>query len=301
MKQSISALAFVAGLAGLVMASMAQAQERSAPRFSDQDSLLQPVPRKDGDPQSNPLEPSPQPKPQLTRPAPPSILAILAHPDDEITFAPVLSAIARDGGEVTLVFATSGDVGPGLSGLEPGERLARRREREGRCAAFALGLEEPVFWQLGDGKLGTMARAPDSPAMRTLTLVEAAITEAKPDVIVTWGPDGGYGHADHRMISALVTQVMARKGPGRPDLLYAAFPQDAEGVLPGFEGWATTDPSLITDRIRYDPADLEATQTALQCYESQFPPAVRDQLVGLLHSQVWRGTIQFRSAFPADE
>ena len=286
------------------MASVVQAQERSAPQFGDPESLLQPVPREDGDPESGPPQSTPQStpksKPQLTRPAPPSILAILAHPDDEVTIAPILSKIARTDGVVTLVFATSGNAGPGLSGLEPGERLARRREREGRCAAFALGLEEPTFWQLGDGTLGTMARAPDSPAMRTLSLVEDAIAESKPDVVVTWGPDGGYGHADHRMISALVTQVMARKGPGRPDLLYAAFPQDAEGVLPGFEGWATTHPSLITDRIRYDQADLEATEAALQCYESQFPPAVRDQLVELLHTQVWRGTIQFRSAFPFD-
>ncbi len=234
-----------------------------------------------------------------TRAAPPSVLAILAHPDDEITIAPVLARIARSGGEVTLIFATSGDAGPGLSGLEPGERLARRREREGRCAAFALGLDEPTFWRLGDGTLGTLARAPDSSAKQSLERIKAAIEETKPEVIMTWGPDGGYGHSDHRMISALVTQAVAGMGRGRPDLLYAAFPQVSEGTLPQFESWATTHPDLLTDRIRYQPDDLAATEAALGCYESQFPSQARTALIPLLHTRVWQGSIHFRLAFPA--
>ena len=70
------------------------------------------------------------PRPSLARAAPPSILAILAHPDDELTFAPVLARVAREGGEVTIVFATSGDVGPGVSGMQPGAALAALREGE---------------------------------------------------------------------------------------------------------------------------------------------------------------------------
>lgn len=233
------------------------------------------------------------------RPAPPSVLAILAHPDDEITIAPVLARIARSGGTVTLIYATSGDVGAGSSGLEPGEKLARLREKEGRCAAFALGLDEPTFWNLGDGKLATMARAPGSAAKRALDLTREAIAETKPEVIMTWGPDGGYGHADHRMISAIVTQAVAGMGPKRPDLLYAAFPQMDEGMLPGFESWATTAPDLLTDRIRYQTVDLDAVQSAMGCYESQFPRPARQGLVALLHERIWRGVIPFRLAFPS--
>ena len=232
------------------------------------------------------------------RPAPASVLAILAHPDDEITIAPVLARMARSGGRVTLVYATSGDAGPGTSGLEQPEAIGAMREAEGRCAASALGLAEPVFWNLGDGTLATMARAPGSAAKRALERIKAAIAEARPDVIMTWGPDGGYGHADHRMISALVTQIVAQSGPGRPDLLYAAFPQVEAGVLPGFEDWATTAPELVTDRILYTAADLDAAQAAMRCYESQFEPAAREGLVPLLHSEVWRGAIHFRLAFP---
>ncbi|MDJ0978235.1 MAG: PIG-L family deacetylase [Erythrobacter sp.] len=244
--------------------------------------------------------PASQPEPVTpARPAPPSMLAILAHPDDEITIAPVLSRVARSGGEVTLVFATSGDAGPGSSELARGEELAQLREKEGRCAAFALGLDEPVFWKLGDGELATMARADDSAAKRALAQTREAILAAKPEVVVTWGPDGGYGHADHRMISALVTQVVAEMGLDRPDLLYAAFPQVEPGVLPGFDSWATTSPDLLTDRIRYKSADLGATQDALNCYQTQFPAAVREGLIPLLHQEVWQGVIHFRLAFPA--
>ncbi|MEM7702746.1 MAG: PIG-L family deacetylase [Pseudomonadota bacterium] len=232
------------------------------------------------------------------RSAPPSVLAILAHPDDEITIAPVLARIAREGGKVTLIYATSGDAGPGSSGLERQEAIAEMREKEGRCAAFALGLEEPVYWNLGDGALATMARAPDSAAQMALALTSEAISEAQPNAILTWGPDGGYGHADHRTISAIVTQAVASLGPDRPELLYAAFPQIADGVLPGFESWATTADDLITDTIRYKPEDLNATETAVRCYESQFPLPARQGLVRLLHERVWGGRVHFRAAFP---
>jgi len=232
-----------------------------------------------------------------SRPAPPSVLAILAHPDDEITIAPILSRIARSGGQVAVIFATSGDAGPGLSGLEPGEQLATLREQEASCSAFALGLGEPTFWRLADGTLGHMAHGINSTAKRALPLISAAIAEHKPQVVMTWGPDGGYGHADHRMISAAITQVIARMGPERPDLLYAAFPQAAEGAIPGFDNWATTHPSLLTDRIRYQIADLQATEIAVSCYESQFPKEARESLAGMLHQHVWKGTIHFRSAF----
>ena len=67
---------------------------------------------------SNPAEEaqaSPPAPGQATRDADaPSILAILAHPDDELTIAPVLARTARSGGDVTLIFATSSEA-PGPS------------------------------------------------------------------------------------------------------------------------------------------------------------------------------------------
>ena len=233
---------------------------------------------------------------------PPSVLAILAHPDDEITIAPVLARMARGGGEVTIVFATSGDAGPGVTDLEPGAELAALRENEARCSAFALGLPEPIFWQLGDGTLALNARAPDSAARDMEERIAALIALENPQVVMTWGPDGGYGHADHRMVSNAVTQIIGAMEDARPDLLYAAFPSDSAagvsgGAVAGFENWATTHPSLITDRIRYEPPDLDAARHAMDCYQSQFSEAARAMLPGILHQNVWKGTVYFRLAF----
>jgi len=230
---------------------------------------------------------------------PPKVLVIVAHPDDEIIFAPVLSRTAREGGETTLVFATSGDVGPGYSGLEPGAELGKLREDESRCAAFALGLSEPIFWNLGDGKLAEMARAPDSAFRDMQARIHDLIETAKPDVVMTWGPDGGYGHTDHRMVSNAVTQVVQNMGEDRPDLLYSVLPAGEELAIPGFESWATVHPSLVTDRLRYEFADLEATRTAIDCYVSQFDETARSFLPGLLHEKVWNGAVFFRLAFPS--
>ena len=233
------------------------------------------------------------------RPAPgtPTIIAIFAHPDDEIIIAPVLARAARDGADVKLVFASSGNAGPGVSGLEPGEELAELRESEARCSAFALGLPEPIFWRLDDGKLSDRPRDAGSPAEQALGRTVEILTEENPMVVMTWGPDGGYGHGDHRMISSVVTQVVQSMEGRRPDLLYSAIPAGQRPDVPQFDGWATTAPELVTDRLEYQPQDLASTQLAVDCYESQFPAEARAVLPQLLHTQMWRGSVHFRLAF----
>lgn len=271
-------------------------------------TLAQEGPEERGDPAritTPDMAPSEPPTlPERVRPgsgqrvAPPSVLAILAHPDDEITFAPVLARIAREGGTVAIAFATSGNAGPGLSGMEPGAALAAVREDEARCAAFALGLPEPAFWQLDDGRLATSARRSDSAAMALRAKIAELIAEADPRVVMTWGPDGGYGHADHRMVSALVTQVVQAMGENRPELLYSVLPANEDSPTE-LADWAKTHPSLVTDRIAYQPVDLEATRGAVDCYETQFGEQARAYLPDLLHRGVWQGQVHFRLAFPA--
>lgn len=223
----------------------------------------------------------------------PKILAILAHPDDEITIAPVLARIAREGGEVTIAFATSGDAGPGVSEMQPGEALAALREDEARCSASALGAPEPIFWRMGDGELASFAHHPGSSAQKLVERVATLIAEVDPDTIVTWGPDGGYGHADHRMISNAVTQIVQAMPQDRPVLLFPALPA-AEDTPAELERWAKTNPDLVTHRLSYEPVDMAAMTTALNCYESQFELEMRAALPLLLDRRVWRGTVHFR-------
>jgi LmbE family N-acetylglucosaminyl deacetylase len=259
------------------------------------DILLRPRARPDRAPDSGTEEGFDPVDPKM-----PSVLAILAHPDDEIVMAPILSRIVREGGAVTLVFATSGDAGPGVSDMAPGEELAALRENEARCAAFALGLEEPIFWGFGDGTLANEARNTEATMRDMAERISGLIAIEEPRVVMTWGPDGGYGHADHRMTSNAVTQVVQAMGDERPDLLYVAIPagpEGEEGDLPGFEGWARIHPSLVTDRIAYELPDLDATIAAVDCYESQFDQTMRRALASLLHQRLWQGTVFFRLAF----
>ena len=70
----------------------------------------------------------------------------------------------RAGQDVAVVYATSGDQGPGVSSMERGSALAIHREAEASCAMEALGVSQTSFLKLGDGTLGIAAHHPESPA-----------------------------------------------------------------------------------------------------------------------------------------
>lgn len=227
-----------------------------------------------------------------------SVLALFAHPDDELTVAPALAAEARGGAAVRIVYATSGDAGPGVSTLPKGAELAHVREGEAGCASAALGLSAPVLLRFGDGQLAAAART-DSPAGGALLkALTDAIEAAHPSLIITWGPDGGYGHADHRMVGALVTQIVQAMPPERrPRLVYGGFSATAGPLPPGFGTWALTAPDLLDYRIAYAPADLAAAGKAALCHATQYDAPTRQMLAPMLDKLVWRGAVQFRSAF----
>ena len=82
-----------------------------------------------------------------------SLLAVYAHPDDEVFSGGVLAHYAALGVRVTLVCATKGDAGkvtdPELKVKDAGE-LARLREGEPRASAELLGVHEVVMLGYGD-------------------------------------------------------------------------------------------------------------------------------------------------------
>ena len=241
-------------------------------------------------------------EPEGDAPKEPSVLAIFAHPDDEVTVGPLLARVTRGGGEVTLIYATSGDQGPGVSSMERGAALAKHREGEARCAATALGARTVVFLQHGDGTLGENAHHPGSSAEKLLADVTTLIREAKPNVVVTWGPDGGYGHADHRMVSAIVTQVvLSMPDETRPVLFYPAI---IDGTLPPVEElqrWATVARDLVSSDVPYEQEDLEAAAKALDCHASQFDAQTRAGLVPLFDQSIWRGKVHLRNGAPRQQ
>ena len=230
----------------------------------------------------------------------PDVLVVVAHPDDELFMAPAIAALAREGRAVTILFATVGDQGPGVSALAKGAELGEVRRREAVCSAEALGANARFAEGVGDGTLAATPQAPESPALRFLERLTDEYLALMPGLVLTWGPDGGYGHADHRMVSALTAQGLQSLEPDiRARLLYVGIPNGTLPPLPQMADWATTDPALLTEKIAYTPADLAAATKAAQCHETQFDAFSRDGMMAMFDGTMWQGKVHFRPAFQA--
>jgi LmbE family N-acetylglucosaminyl deacetylase len=146
------------------------------------------------------------------------LMAVLAHPDDKsLGVGGTLAKYASEGVDVFLLTATRGDSGR-YRGLRPEDNrhpgasaLAKIRETELRAAASELGVREVSLLDYHDQHLD---RANPRDAV---TAIVAHLRRVQPDVVVTFGPDGAYGHADHIAISQFTTAaVVAAADPGFP-------------------------------------------------------------------------------------
>ncbi len=133
------------------------------------------------------------------------LLCVLAHPDDEsLGLGGALAKYAAEGAETYLITATRGEHGwwgepedyPGPIGL------GRIREAELRAAARALRLSELHFLDYIDGELD---RALPRIIIKQITTL---IRQIRPHVVVTFGPDGAYGHPDHIAISQFTAAAL---------------------------------------------------------------------------------------------
>jgi N-acetyl-1-D-myo-inositol-2-amino-2-deoxy-alpha-D-glucopyranoside deacetylase len=134
-----------------------------------------------------------------------TILAVLAHPDDEsFGTGGTLALYAARGADVYLVCATRGEVGTvDAEHMHGFGAVAELRESELRCAAGHLGLKDVFFLGYRDsGMPGSLDnRHPDAqvahPVKEVAGRVVGYIRELKPDVVLTFDPIGGYRHPDH--------------------------------------------------------------------------------------------------------
>ncbi len=150
------------------------------------------------------------------------ILAVFAHPDDEASVSPILARYAREGVQVYLAIAADGRYGyKAHAGIPKGDSLAQVREWELKCACSTLGIENPISLGLHD-----QLKSGDGweQFKEQLTTLRARVTELfeqiRPDVVPTWGPDGFTGHADHRLIGTVVTEVFASRKWEKPGNLF---------------------------------------------------------------------------------
>jgi LmbE family N-acetylglucosaminyl deacetylase len=143
------------------------------------------------------------------------LMCVLAHPDDEtLGNGSTLAKYAAEDVEIHLVTATRGERGwngdekdfPGL------EALGKIRETELRCAAQTLGIHRVYFLDYTDGELD------QADPGEAVGKIAGHIREVKPHVVLTFGPEGAYGHPDHIAISTVYSGSLGlRADPNTTD------------------------------------------------------------------------------------
>jgi LmbE family N-acetylglucosaminyl deacetylase len=122
-----------------------------------------------------------------------TLMAVFAHPDDEaFGTGGTLTKYAAEGCNVYLVTATRGEAGqiaePDLATIA---NLPYVREQELRCACQIYGIHPPRFMDYVDGQLPIVNQG------QAVGKLVRIIRELGPQVLITFGPDGIYGHYDH--------------------------------------------------------------------------------------------------------
>jgi len=220
------------------------------------------------------------------------IVAVFAHPDDERVIGPLLSRLAREGRETHLVIATDGAKGVrDFAHLAAGTELANARVLEARCAANRLGVRQLHLLGLPDGGLASF----DELGKLRSSLV-AIFDSLRPAAIITFGPEGGTGHPDHRLVGDVVTQVVQAdtRYATTIDLLYASLPSErlasAPKAQPTVNGMAE---ALLTVRVPFEERDLVAGREEFACHRSQYTPTEMDAVNRYL-AHAWNGTVWLR-------
>lgn len=143
-----------------------------------------------------------------------SILFTHAHPDDEsCATGGTIARLVAEGDRVTVVTCTQGEQGkvavPELAHLtaDRDDALGPERARELTGAMAALGVTDhrylggPAHYR-DSGRMGIPANdRPEAFWQADLDeaggMIAAIIRETRPDAVITYDPNGGYGHPDH--------------------------------------------------------------------------------------------------------
>ena len=155
-------------------------------------------------------------------------MLIFAHPDDEtFSCAGVMALAAEHGVPVTLLSVTRGEAGKtGIPQLDQPEILGAVREQELRAAAATVGVADVRFLDYRDSG---MAGAPENDDPRAFIRAHEGevvarlvvhLRAVRPATLITFGPEGIYGHPDHLRThrSAVAAVVAVGDGAYRPEL-----------------------------------------------------------------------------------
>jgi len=175
----------------------------------------------------------------------PRVLGLFAHPDDEVFCVGGTIARCADAGAVTgVVSLTHGETGQIRdAAVSTRGTLGRVRFKELQASASALGVDHVECLDLGDGRLT---------ARSTLVrdAVRGAIEDFEPDVVVTFGPDGGFGHPDH-IASCVATQEVVGAMEAPPRLLHARFPRRGDQMAEIIVDWLAEQPGRFHGNLEF--------------------------------------------------
>jgi LmbE family N-acetylglucosaminyl deacetylase len=245
----------------------------------------------------------------------------LAHPDDEsLGFGGTLAKYAAAGVDVSLVTATRGAAGryrgnsPGTPAHPGAPALARIREGELRDAAAVLGLSDVALLEYGDQLLDRAEPA------RVTAEIATHVRRVRPDVVVTFGPDGAYGHPDHVAISQFTTAaIVAAASPfmaidGAPHqvskLYYMAWPASTwmametalrrlAPVVDGQERRAVAWPEWAITTVLDTRAVWPIVWRAISCHASQVSAYQKLADLSPAHHEALWGRQSYYRAFSA--
>ncbi|OBH03081.1 MULTISPECIES: N-acetyl-1-D-myo-inositol-2-amino-2-deoxy-alpha-D-glucopyranoside deacetylase [unclassified Mycobacterium] len=170
-------------------------------------------------------------------PESPRLLFVHAHPDDEsLSNGATIAHYTARGAQVRVVTCTLGEegevIGDPWAGLaaDRADQLGGYRIGELTAALRALGVNGPHYlggagrWR-DSGMQGTPKRGRDrfidADEREAVGALVAVIREQRPHVVVTYDPNGGYGHPDHIHAHTVTTAAVAAAGssddyPGEP-------------------------------------------------------------------------------------
>jgi LmbE family N-acetylglucosaminyl deacetylase len=131
-----------------------------------------------------------------------TILGVWAHPDDEsFTCGGLLAAAVRSGQRVVCVTATKGEAGVQDAKRWPPYQLGEIRAAELQDALKILGIKEHYWLGYQDGLCNLVEEA------EAVGKIQRIVQTARPDTILTFGPDGLTGHPDHQTVSKWANKV----------------------------------------------------------------------------------------------
>ena len=193
-----------------------------------------------------------------------TLVFVHAHPDDEaLLTAGTMARAAAEGQRVVLVVATDGAAGLASSDYAAGEGgLAARRAAELEESARVLGVHRLVSLGYADSGLHGDAEQVDAgpvplcsaPLEESAAALAAILVEEDPDVLVTYDPNGGYGHPDHVRVHEL--SIRAATIAGTPRVFEATVPRDL--LLRGIQLAA----KVYRFPPEFDPTSFERAFTA---------------------------------------